>query len=201
MHNLLQVIIVDFNMTSKFPILLIFINVINCNVYHITPDTGYCNNNISYHYCGDLQSLLLSTSSNFMANTQLTFLPGLHHLSANLSIQNVYNITLVGSVANGKTATIQCSTKQLLITMTNTTQLTIKDLVIADCGMNVSSYDLRHHQYRLYTVQLYHCSDVTIQNITILSRNNYDSLISVNTLGSSKFYNISSAGMTPCDQW
>ena len=195
-QNLLQVIITDFKMTSKFPILLIFVNVIKCNVYFITPDAGYCNNNISYHYCGSLQNFLLSTSSNFVANTQLTFLPGLHHLSANLSIQHVYNITLVGSVANGTTATIQCSTEQLLITMTNITQLTIKDVVIADCGVNVSSYNLEYHKYSLYTVQLYHCSDVTMQNITILSRNIYDSLMSVNTLGSLKFYNISSAGMT-----
>jgi len=36
-------------------------------------------------------------------NTQLHFLPRLHHLHTDLIIQNVHNISLIGSTINGKT--------------------------------------------------------------------------------------------------
>lgn len=179
----------------KLSILLMLINLITCNVYYITPDDGYCNN-IPSHHCNNLHNFLLNASKYFTAHTQMNFLPGTHYLSTNLSIQNVHNISLIGGMASGIHTTIQCSTKQLFIVMINITQLTMRDMVITGCGQNMPShvYAMPYY-YGLHTVQLYHCSDVIMQNITILSRTIYDSLVSINTMGHSIFYDITSAGV------
>ena len=181
----------------KFLILLMLLNAISCDVYYIAPDDSYCDNNFPSHHCNNLDNYLLNASKHFTAHTQMNFLPGIHYLSTNLSIKNAHNISLIGSMANGIHATIQRSTKHLYIVMMNITQLTMKDMIITGCGGNISShvYVMPYH-YGLYTVQLYHCSDVTMRNITILSRTIYDSLISINTMGRSMFYDITSAGVT-----
>ena len=183
--------------TLPVHVLVIFsiINAINCNVYYVTSDHHYCD--ISSHHCGNLQSYLLNTSKYFTPHTQLVFLPGLHHLSVNFTIQNVHNISIIGRTANGVITTIQCSAMELFIIITNVTQLMIKDIVVTDCGENVSShvYVIPYH-YGLYTMQLYQCSSVTIQNFKILSRTIYDSLISINTISHSMFHNIISSGVT-----
>ena len=176
----------------KFFILLVLINLISCNVYYITPD-DYCDNNIPPQRCNNLHHYLLN-ASKYTPHTQMKFLPGKHYLSTNFSIQNVHNISLIGGVASGVHTTIQCSTKQLFIKMKNVTQLTMRDMVITGCGENMSSHvHAIPYYYDLHTVQLYDCSDVIMQNIKILSKTIYDSLVSFNTMGHSMFYDITSA--------
>ena len=75
---------------QHFTVLLtMMLSVINSAVYDVTPHNSNCD------HCQDLQHYLLNV--NFSAsNTQLNFLPGLHHLPTNLIIQNVHNISLIG---------------------------------------------------------------------------------------------------------
>ena len=183
-------------MISRFAVLILMFSVVDIvtyNVYYVIPDDGECDG-VSSHHCDNLQNYLLNISKYFSANTQLIFLPGLHHLPTNLSIQDVHNISLIGNMADGVVSTIQCSAKQLFIIMTNITQLNLKDMTITGCGASIQYAML--YFYGLHTLQLHYCSDVTVENITILSRTIYDSLISVNNLGILKFYNITSAGIT-----
>ena len=187
-------------MISKFAALILMLSIINnvtCNVYYVVSDGGDCAG-ISSHHCDSLQNYLLNVSKYFSANTQLIFLPGLHHLSTNLSIRDVHNISLIGNTIDGVVSTIQCSAKQLFIIMTNVTQLKLQDMVITGCGYSILShaYAIPYYDYYVYTVQLYYCSDVTMKNITILSMNIYDTLISVSGLSGLEFYDITSAGIT-----
>ena len=186
-------------MISRLAVLILtfsIVDIVTCNVYYVIPDDGECDG-VSSHHCDSLQNYLLNVSKYFSANTQMIFLPGLHHLPTSLNIQDVHNISLIGNMADGMVSTIQCSAKRLFIIMTNITQLKLKDIVITGCGENIAShaYAMPYH-YRLHTVQLYYCSDVTMRNITILSRTIYDSLVSVNNLGGLKFQDITSAGIT-----
>ena len=180
-----------------FLISLMLMSVINGNVYYIAPDDDYCDNDIPHHRCGNFQNYLLNASKYFTNHTQINFLPGVHHLSTNLSIQNAYNVSFIGGVHNGIYTIIRCTTKRLFIKMFNITKLTMKDMVITGCGKNILShlYAVPDH-YSLYTIQLYHCSNVTMKNVIIASRTIYDSLISINTMGHSEFYKITSAGVT-----
>ena len=75
-------------------------------VYTVKPDNHNANitcHQSACHCCHNLQHYLLNTTEYFTSNTQLLFLPGLHHLHTNLIIQNVRNISLIGN-----SETIQC---------------------------------------------------------------------------------------------
>jgi len=161
-------------------------------------DDGCCHNS-SCGQCYNLQHYLLNVPKYFTDHTQLHFLPGLHYLPTNLVIQNVSNISLIGSTVNGRHTTIQCTGPHHII-LSNNNKLTVKDLFVNKCGFDVPPDVIvaTHHDYSqsvLSTVQLYNCSFILILNLKIISRTKYDILINVNTIGHSEFHNISSAGM------
>ena len=115
------------------PLLAILVSLSNTAisvVYIVTPDDHYYPNT-TCHHCHNLQHYLLNITKYFTSNTQLLFLPGLHHLHTDLIIQNVHNISLIGSTANGTTldtVIIQCNSS-VGITMSNITDLTMKKLL------------------------------------------------------------------------
>ena len=75
------------------------LHIITCTVYTVTPDDHYYPNT-TCHHCHNLQHYLLNVTKYFTSNTQLLFLPGLHYLHTDLTIQNVHNISLIGGSAN-----------------------------------------------------------------------------------------------------
>ena len=185
----------------QFTIMLYSItNVVHCDVYYVTPDDddiddGCCLNNSSCDHCYSLQHYLLNISEYFTSDTQLHFLPGLHHLSINLLIENVKNVSLIGS----RRTTISCTGVHRII-LVNCSNVTIKDLVITKCGFNVQPDVIGllpsgFSHSAVYTVELYHCSSVTMNNIEIMSRNHYDAVMNFNTMGNSSFHSIISARM------
>ena len=98
-------------------LLLLWLHATTGSVYNVTPDDDP---NATCHHCHNLQHYLLNTTKYFNYNTQLLFLPGLHHLHTDLIIQNVHNISLIGSTTNGTTpdTVIQCNSS-VGIVMTN----------------------------------------------------------------------------------
>ena len=180
--------------TVQFIVILYSItNVVYCDVYYVTPDvvndTSCCLNSLCGH-CYNLQHYLLNVSKYFTSNTQLHLLPGLHYLPTNLVIKYVSNISLIGRTVSGRCTTIQCTGKYHII-LRHTNKVTIKDLVVTKCGFDLPNFS--ESALHTYTMQLYHCSFVTIINIKIMSRTKYGTLTSFNTMGHSVFHNISSA--------
>ena len=160
-------------------------------VYTVTPDDHYYPNT-TCHHCHNLQHYLLNITKYFTSNTQLLFLPGLHHLHTDLIVQNVHNISLIGSTANGTTldtVIIQCNSS-VGITMSNITDLTMAKLVIENCE--------NHYFLKIYSrifigngMILSHCYNIQLQNITILLDQLHKSaIIAINILGISSFINV-----------
>ena len=151
----------------------------------MTPHDHYCPNT-TCHHCHNLQHYLLNITKYFTSNTQLLFLPGLHHLHTDLLVQNVHNISLIGSTANGTTldtVIIQCNSS-VGIKMSNITDLTMANLAIVNCKIN-----------RIFSkncITLSHCYNIELQNIkTYTSDLLYGSTIRViNILGISSFMNL-----------
>ena len=113
-------------------ILSSLLHITTCTVYTVTPNDHYYPNT-TCHHCHKLQHYLLNITKYFTSNTQLLFLPGLHHLHTDLIIQNVHNISLIGSTANGTTldTVIQCMyISTACITITNVSTLIIRSLII-----------------------------------------------------------------------
>ena len=87
---------------------------------------------------------------------------GLHYLSTNLVIENVRNVSL-----NGIKCIIIYCTGEYHIILGNSSNVTIKDLIITGCGLHVP-LDVMVlippgiDQTLVYVMELYYCSSVTV---------------------------------------
>ena len=145
------------------------------SVYNVTPDDHYYPNT-TCHHCHNLQHYLLNTTKYFTSNTQLLFLPGLHHLHTDLIIQKVHNISLIGSTTNGTTpdTVIQCNSS-VGIVMINITNLVLSNITINNCV----AVDLKDCSY----IQ---CSHVIVQGQTL------SGIYGTNIFGDSYFTHVAS---------
>ena len=161
-------------------------NITTCTVYTVTPD-----DHSTCHHCHSLHYYLLNSIKYFTSNTQLLFLPGLHHLHTDVIIRNVHNISLIGSTANGTTldtVIIQCNSA-VGIVMTNITDLTMKNIRISDCW-TISKLEL----FTKFAILLKDCYNVQLNRVTIIGGLGIERfayiLLAVNTLGNSSFVDL-----------
>ena len=172
-------------------LLLSLLHITTCTVYTITPDDHYYPNT-TCHPCHNLQHYLLNITKYFTSNTQLLFLPGLHHLHTDLIIQNVHNISLIGStfMADGvKQSTAIYITKLSSILIINVSNLTIKNLMISAENFQGSR---ESSEWILLTIK--DCSFVVLNNLPVYKskkRTSHDfSLVGINIMGNSFFNHI-----------
>ena len=165
-----------------FLLLLHYVHIVTSTVYTVTPDDHYYPNT-TCHHCHNLQHYLLNITKYFTSNTQLLFLPGLHHLHTHLIIQNVHNISLIGSTANGTTldTVIQCNSS-VAIVMTNITDLTLSDITVKNCKCD------RHMNAAILIME---CRNVQWTRVTVDSISS-NGIIGINVLGDSCFSYIKS---------
>ena len=182
-------------------------NTTTHTVYTVTPDDHYYPNP-TCHHCHNLQHYLLNVTNYFTSNTQLLFLPGLHHLHTDLIIQNVYNISLIGSTTNGTTldtVIIQCNSS-VGITLSNITDLIIAKLVIKNCEIKkiTSAVTIKFSRWIFIgdSMILSNCHNVQLQNIALYKSNSAPSdqlnrcaVLAINVLGNSSFINLTSSAL------
>ena len=163
------------------------LHITTCTVYTVTPDDHYYPNT-TCHHCHNLQHYLLNVTKYFTSNTQLLFLPGLHHLHTDLIVQNVHNISLIGSTANGTTldTVIQCNSSYGIV-MTNITNLTMKNMVVKDCIKDLGIFPI----YRA-PIAIENCVNVILSYLQIYYTLNHQLyFLVINVLGKSRFSHIS----------
>ena len=152
-------------------------------VHTVTPDDHYYRNT-TCHHCHNLQHYLLNATKYFTSNTQLLFLPGLHHLNTDLIIENVHNISLVG---NGMIAMaiVQCKFDAGFVFI-NVTLLKISNMTIGPCGsaylirdellldinMNAALIVMNCSDVDLYMLQVF-ALDVQMASLTIMNIKGY----------------------------
>ena len=162
----------------------------------MTPNQDdYCYTKATCHNCHNLQHYLLNITKYFTSNTQLLFLSGLHQLHTDLIIQNVHNISLVGSTTNAttlNTVIIQCNSSVGVI-MSNITNLTMVKLVIENCKVYVKRPTFLTIGNGMILSQ---CYNVQLQNITVLlGLQSRSTILALNILGISSFINVKSIGL------
>ena len=171
------------------------LHITTCTVYTVTPDDHYYPN-ITCHHCHNLQRYLLNITKYFTSNTQLLFLPGLHHLHTDLIIQNVHNISLIGSTADDTTldTVIQCNSSSILMFSIST--VTIKNIRIRAKSLQISYSPTKLSELAPVTIK--NCSFVSLYFVHIYidkqpkqKRNTYKSdLVAINVLGNSYFDHV-----------
>ena len=169
-------------------LLSLLLHVTTCTVYTVTPDDHYYPNT-TCHHCHNLQHYLLNVTKYFTSNTQLLFLPGLHHLRTDLIIQMVHNISLIGSTANGTTldTVIQLMTCTKCISVINVTKLTIRNIKFNDDRPSFLIENL--------LIAIQDSSFILLHHLTIYQhQHNYTTLVIINVLGNSFFDQIDCFG-------
>ena len=171
------------------------LHITTCTVYTVTPDDHYYPNT-TCHHCHNLQHYLLNITKYFTSNTQLLFLPGLHHLHTDLIIQNVHNISLIGSTANGTTldTVIQCKSS-VGIVMANITNLTMKNMVIRNCMTTSSQVGIKDFENDTGVIFLFSCFKVHMQCMELYNTQQKTALLAYNILGNFTLNRIKSKAM------
>ena len=156
------------------------------SVYNVKPEDHYYPNT-TCHHCHNLQHYLLNTTKYFTANTQLLFLPGIHHLHTDLTVQNLHNISLIGSTTNGTTpdTVIQCNSS-VGIVMTNVTNFIVTNITVRSCLGN---------EYNNATVLIKQCTNVQLRHVVIEESHNSYGIVGINILGDSRFSYITNNAM------
>ena len=169
-------------------LLLSLLHITTCTVYTVTPDDHYYPNT-TCHHCHNLQHYLRNITEYFTSNTQLLFLPGRHHLHTDLIIQNVHNISLIGSTANGTSDTFikpqNCTFK--CISMINISNLTIRNVIFKNDGPT----------YRVVLLIIQDCSFVSLHHLIIyhiIYSFNYNALLAINIMGNSIYDHVTCFG-------
>ena len=165
------------------------LHITTSTVYTVTPDDHYYPNT-TCHHCHNLQYYLLNVTKYFTSNTQLLFLPGLHHLHTDLIIQNVHNISLIGSTANGTTVdtVIQCMYTPAYITVANVSTLIIKNLIFETFMKNPTVY---WYQLTELVLTIENCFSISLHHTQVKPLDScYFTLEGTNILGSSYFNHI-----------
>ena len=150
---------------------------VTCAIYKVTPNAIRCD------HCINLVNLPNLTET-FTSNTQLHFLPGLHHLPTDLIIQNVDNISLIGTVSTSFTTpstVIQCASS-VGIVMTNITNLTVKNMVLKNCESEHGSLQA--------AVFIKECNFIMLHLVHIYHASHIISLLGVNILGNSYLHEV-----------
>ena len=163
---------------TMYPLLLLssLLHITTGSVYNVAPDDDYYPNT-TCHHCHNLQHYLLNATEYFNSNTQLLFLPGLHHLHTDLIIQNVHNISLIGSKSTTPDTIIQCNSS-VGIVMTNITNLIVTNITVRSCLGD---------EYNNATVLIKQCSNVQLRHVVIEESHNSYGIVGINILGDSHF--------------
>ena len=104
------------------------------NVYCVTPSISSCSScppgSIK---CTTLSEYAQEAVSYFTSNTTLEFLPGDHALDKNITLTNIYKLTMHGKSSSGNIATIVCH-GEVGLSFTNMVKFKIDSLDFTSCN-------------------------------------------------------------------
>ena len=139
---------------------------------------------------------LPNTTKYFTSNTQLLFLPGLHHLHTDLIIQNVHNISLISCTSDNTLLTTMIDCNSLFsIIIKKASNVFLKDLIFTKCSSSLIENNTTDINA---SVILVNCYDLIIQNVMILSNEKW-SLLAINVLGEFIIGSFKSKGIYKTD--
>ena len=161
-------------------ILLFLLRGVICIFYCVTPNDLINTNTYNGHQCYNLQHYQLNITKYFTSNTQLLFLPGLHHLHTDLIIQNVHNISLIAGTSRTVLHCDSSSSSSFVlpvgVLIRNSLNLTIKNLIFKNCIIPESN---PHNGKKETSIKILNSSCIFMVDVTIISEP-YLSIIAIN---------------------
>ena len=112
-----------------------------------------------------------------VSNAEYHFLPGEHHVPANMILQNLQNFSIIGIINETSSipALIGCSRSSYIINIIDSHSVTIANVMLKQC-----------HQVQLINLLINSCHSCIIENVTFMN----SSTIGTNLIGVSSYYDI-----------
>ena len=177
-------------------ILLLLVCNTHCGVYNVIPDDIYYDlhcSNTTCQQCHTLQYYQLNATKYFTSNIQLLFFPGLHHLHSDLIIENVQNISFIGTNISdsSKGVIIDCNLLAGFV-LRRITNLVMENIMIKDCQTQYfSSYN---YAYGCPDVVIIECSFIKLNHVKIHHNTDTElykvSLLGFNVMGNSSLDHV-----------
>ena len=151
-------------------------------ILYILPDNS-TNVSCPSQPCATLSQYLLDNGTlPFVSNVEYHFLPGEHHVPANMVLQNLHNFSIIGTVSKPSSPVVLVGCSQLyVLKIINSFNVTITNVIFKQ------SYQVRLNKYQILTSLLIDlCYSCTIENVTFMNLG----LKGTNLIGSSHLTNI-----------
>ena len=144
---------------------------IAAEVLYVSPDNSN-NDSCPFQPCATLSQYLLDNGTlPVVSNVEYHFLPGEHHVPANMTLINLHNFSLIGTVNNSSSPVelVGCS-RSYIIRIINSYSVTIANVMFTNCN-----------KLQLINVGINLCYSCTIENVTFMT----SGLNGINIIGQS----------------
>ena len=132
--------------------------------------------------CATLSQHLLDDGAlPVVSNVEYHFLPGEHHVPANMVLQNLHNFSIIGTISNSSSPVVLVGCLQwYVINIIDSHFITIKNVIFKHCSI------LADNKTELTNLKLSCCFSCKIQNVTFMQYG----LTGFNLIGESYLHNI-----------
>ena len=128
-------------------------------ILYVSPDNS-TNASCPSQPCATLSQYLLDDSTlPAVSNVEYHFLPGEHHVPANMMLQNLYNFSIIGTVNNSSSPVVLVGCSQSdIIKIKNSYSVTIVNVILT-----------KYNQLELVNLAINWCYSCTIKNTTFMN--------------------------------
>ena len=146
----------------------ILINVEICmssanEIFYVLPDNS-TNDSCPSQPCATLSQYWLHNGTlPVVSNVEYHFLPGEHHVPANMMLQNLYNFSIIGTISNSSlpTVLIGCSQSLYVIYISNSFFVNITNVMFKHCNMLLNKIGRTN-------LKLFCCFSCNVENVTFV---------------------------------
>ena len=130
--------------------------------FFVLPDNSSC----TFQPCATLSEYLLDNGTlPFVSNVQYYFLPGEHHIPANILLHDLHNFSIIGTVKESPTLVVLVGClRPYVINVTNSYNFTIANVIFKRCDQT----QLNKYKY-LTNLLLNLCYSCTIENVIFMN--------------------------------
>ena len=148
---------------------------------HVLPDNSTNAVSCPSQPCATLSQYLLDNGTlPVVSNVEYHFLPGEHHVPANMILQDLHNFSIIGTFSSSSPALLISCSRAHVIEIINSCFVMITNVVIKHCST------LPNGRNELRNLKLSCCFSCKLQNVTLLQYG----LIALSLIGESYLHNI-----------
>ena len=150
-------------------------------ILYVLPDNSTNAASCPSQPCVTLSQYLLDNGTlSIVSNVEYHFLPGEHHVPANMTLQSLHNFSIIGTFSSLSPVVLVGCTQAHVIDIINSCFVTITNVVFRHCSI------LPNGRTKLRNIKFFCCFSCKLQNVTLLQYG----LTAISMIGESYLHNI-----------